>query len=212
VRWPTALTRVVAWSVLLGVAIGCGIGASPGVSRVPTSSIRLTDTRPSLDTSLTVTPSPSPAPLSQDAIASCPVTVPNGKRPLDEMNADFNHGNEAGTLFTIPWPSGKVTFRPGGPGFIEPDGSLLMKWPWYRQNIKGQVIVKGRRLDAPAPPIRASMGCCRDQGTPVPGCCYGNTGFIPSGLIFPTEGCWEVTARVGNDTLTFVTLAIKVAQ
>jgi hypothetical protein len=29
--------------------------------------------------------------------------------------------------------------------------------------------------------------------------------FQASGLIFPTAGCWEVTARAGESTLTFVT-------
>jgi hypothetical protein len=35
-------------------------------------------------------------------------------------------------------------------------------------------------------------------------CCYP-TGFLASGPIFPTEGCWEVIARAGRHTLTFVT-------
>jgi hypothetical protein len=206
-RWPT---RFVSWGMVLGVAIGCGAVAAPGASQTPMSSPGLTDTPQVLAGSLAVTPTPSP--LSAEAIASCPVTLPNGKRPPGDANAGFDLGNEAGTLFTIPWPDGKVIFRPGGPGSIEPDGSLAMKWPWYRHNVKGLVSVSGRRLDAPAPPLRALMGCCYDQNTALPGCCYDQTGFIASGLIFPTEGCWEVNARVGNETLTFVTLAIKVTQ
>jgi hypothetical protein len=39
---------------------------------------------------------------------------------------------------------------------------------------------------------------------------YGETGFHPSGLIWPGEGCWEVTARVGEESLTFVTLVARV--
>jgi hypothetical protein len=39
---------------------------------------------------------------------------------------------------------------------------------------------------------------------------YGETGFHPSGLIWPGEGCWEVTARVGKESLTFVTLVARV--
>jgi hypothetical protein len=38
---------------------------------------------------------------------------------------------------------------------------------------------------------------------------YGETGFHPSGLTWPGEGCWEVTAQVGAEQLTFVTLVIK---
>jgi hypothetical protein len=33
---------------------------------------------------------------------------------------------------------------------------------------------------------------------------YGPTGFQATGLVFPTPGCWEVTGRVGQDTLRFV--------
>ncbi len=50
----------------------------------------------------------------------------------------------------------------------------------------------------PAPPLRADI----PEG-------YGLSGFQASGVIFPTEGCWEVTGRVGNVSLTFVTLVVK---
>jgi hypothetical protein len=38
---------------------------------------------------------------------------------------------------------------------------------------------------------------------------YGTTGFQASGVTFPAEGCWEVTGRVGEAGLTFVTLVLK---
>jgi hypothetical protein len=91
-----------------------------------------------------------------------------------------------------------VIFEPGGPGFVLPDGALSMKWPWYRNNVTGQLTIEGRRLDAPAPPLRSEMPCC-----------YGDTGFQPSALIFPTEGCWEVTGKVERAKLTFVVLVVK---
>ncbi|MDE3111597.1 MAG: hypothetical protein KGK34_01490 [Chloroflexota bacterium] len=40
---------------------------------------------------------------------------------------------------------------------------------------------------------------------------YGDTGFQASGVLFPTEGCWEITGAVGNSTLTFVTLVRRPA-
>ena len=40
---------------------------------------------------------------------------------------------------------------------------------------------------------------------------YSDAGFQASGIIFPTEGCWEVTGKAGNASLTFVTLVVKVA-
>ncbi len=109
------------------------------------------------------------------------------------------YGNASGTLFTEPWPGGKVVFTPEGPGSILPDGSLAMKWPWYRHNVVGQLAIEGRRLDAPAPPLRVEIPCCYDE-----------TGFQPSELIFPTEGCWEVTGKAGGAILKFVTLVLSV--
>jgi hypothetical protein len=38
---------------------------------------------------------------------------------------------------------------------------------------------------------------------------YGATGFQASAVSYPTEGCWEVTGRVGDASLTFVTLVLK---
>ena len=37
----------------------------------------------------------------------------------------------------------------------------------------------------------------------------GLTGFNASGVIFPAEGCWQVTGRAGRVALTFVTCVIK---
>jgi hypothetical protein len=138
----------------------------------------------------------SGVPLDQAAIASCPVTLPNGKSPPGA--SDFNLGNEDGSLFTIPWPEGVVIFARDGPGFVLPDGSLEMKWPWWR-GVRGKLTIEGRRLDAPAPAPRAEF-----TGG------YGDSGFLPITLIFPTQGCWEITGKVGNAQLTFATLVVKV--
>ena len=142
----------------------------------------------------------SPAAGSSKSVASCPVTVPNGKFPAGyERGAMLgNYGNDDGTLFTWLWEGGKVVFQPRGPGQIGRDG-LSMKWPWVRaMDVQGPLTIVGRRLDASAPPLRAD----------IPG---GNAlyGFTPTALIFPTVGCWEVTGRVGAASLTFVTLVEK---
>ena len=36
--------------------------------------------------------------------------------------------------------------------------------------------------------------------------------FFPTSLIFPTSGCWEVTGRVGEIRLTFVTLVVMIGE
>jgi hypothetical protein len=75
-----------------------------------------------------------------------------------------------------------------------------MKWPWWRR-LTGPLSIEGRRLDGTAPPLGAHI----PSG-------YGPKGFQVSGLIFPTEGCWEVTGRVSDPTLTFVTAVEKIGE
>ena len=93
------------------------------------------------------------------------------------------------------WLNGVVILTQDDAG---PDGRLSMKFGWYRLT-SGYLTITGRRLDASAPPA---------SGLTFPGD-YGLTGFNASGVIFPTEGCWQVTGRVGRVALTFVTFVIK---
>jgi hypothetical protein len=67
--------------------------------------------------------------------------------------------------------------------------------------VRGKLAITGQRLDASAPPLTASI----PSG-------YGMRGFQPSGISFPTEGCWRVTGIVGGEKLTFVTLILKAAE
>lgn len=126
---------------------------------------------------------------------ACAVTVPNGRGTSGEGDGG-NHGNEA--LATALWPGGRVEFKPGGPGCVEPDGYLGMKWPWWR-GVPGALKIEGRRLDGSAGPLRAHI----PNG-------YGNAGFQSTGLLFAGPGCWEVTGRIGDATLSFVTLVVKI--
>jgi len=152
----------------------------------------------------------------------CPVSAPNGKTYTEAELAPLhgrrgwvttsnpdgtrttvesslgNYGNEA--LSTGLWLEGKVVFRPGGPGETLDDGSLSMKFWWWRL-ARGKLTIQGRRLDGPSPPLRARI----PDG-------YGDIGFQATALIFPTPGCWEVTGRVGDKTLTFVTQVVKIGD
>ncbi|MCQ3972240.1 MAG: hypothetical protein DPW09_02195 [Anaerolineae bacterium] len=127
-------------------------------------------------------------------LSACPVTPPNGSTPPGEQPSPEYYGHDQ--LWTVLWPDGKVIFEAGGPGQVNPDGSAEMKWGWWR-GVAGWLTIEGRRLDASAPPLRANI----PEG-------YGETGFQASGLIFSTPGCWEVTGRVGQTELTFVTLVV----
>lgn len=141
----------------------------------------------------TAVPANTPTGAEAQPIAGCPVTAPNGSTPPGETAADGYHGN--GQLWTALWPQGTVLI---GPEHVRSDGSLEMKFPWWR-GVSGRLTIEGRRLDGPAPPLAAAI----PDG-------YGDSGFQASGLIFPTAGCWEVTGSVGGATLTFVTLVTNI--
>jgi len=139
----------------------------------------------------------TPAELHGTAASACPITGPNG-RGLPGEQLQGNHG-DGSRLSTSLWPDGKVTFKPGGPGCVAQDGSLLMKWPWWR-GVRGHLAVDGRSLDGAPGVVRAAI---------LP---YGESGFQPSALVFPGPGCWEVSGHVADATLTFVVLVDKVAE
>jgi hypothetical protein len=67
-------------------------------------------------------------------------------------------GDSCGTEDLSVWlrRDGTIVFRPGGPGFVLPDGALAMKFPWER-GVRGQLTIKGHRLDGSAPPLRANI-------------------------------------------------------
>ncbi|MBA2461515.1 MAG: hypothetical protein H0V45_07105 [Actinobacteria bacterium] len=126
--------------------------------------------------------------------SACPVTTPNRSNPPGVAAADSTniHGN--GVLWVAIAYGGVI---PAGESNQQPDGSIRMKFPWWR-GVFGELKITGVRLDAAAPPLRVEI----PSG-------YGNTGFQASGLIFPTEGCWEVTGRVGSAALTLVVQVVR---
>ena len=130
-------------------------------------------------------------------VKRCPVTRPASTGPPGARNAFFGWGASYGNgkLWVGGlWPHGVIS---ADPGFVDHHGRVDMKFGWWRET-PGRVHITGHRLDGPAPPLRADV----PNG-------YGNRGFQPTGVIFPTEGCWEVTGAVGGTTLRFVTFVIK---
>jgi hypothetical protein len=131
---------------------------------------------------------------SQIAARTCPITLANESVPPDATNwpKDDSHGN--GKLWTLLWPY-SVVLAP--PDWVEKDGSIGVKWPWWR-GVNGELKIEGRRLDKPVRRLRADI-------SPD----YGLSGFQPSGIYFAGEGCWQVTGTAGGASLTFVTLVAK---
>jgi hypothetical protein len=120
------------------------------------------------------------------------VTLPNGNGPSGERSDAGYHGN--GSVTTALWPYGVVA---AGPQYVNPDGSIRMKFPWWR-SVVGALRVEGRRLDG-----RGSLTAEIPDG-------YGPTGFQATGLVFSSEGCWQITGRAGDASLTFVVMVVRV--
>jgi hypothetical protein len=82
-----------------------------------------------------------------------------------------------------------------------------VRW-WHR----GRLVITGRRLDGPAPPLQVSLDGV-PQGTPTPGPTVGPpptwSPLVGSaaGILIPVAGCWELTARTPWDELRFVIYA-----
>ena len=132
--------------------------------------------------------------------ADCPVTNPRTTPDSLHSALGLSKAYWNGNLYVgAIWPDSTVVIRPRGPGSILPDGSMEMKYPWFRAaGLAGKLTVTGRRLDAAAPPLKADI----PSG-------YLDTGFQATGLIFPTEGCCEITGKVGDTTLIFVNRVIR---
>jgi len=141
--------------------------------------------------------------LSQSATKDqgCRVTIGRKAPTLASQLFGAGSAHWSGNLYVGGlWPDGTIVFQDGGPGSIEADGSMGMKFGWFRgEGVRGKLNIHGKRLDGPAPPLRAHI----PEG-------YGETGFQATGVIFPTEGCWEVTGEAGVASLTFVTRVVRV--
>jgi hypothetical protein len=119
--------------------------------------------------------------LPQATAESCPVT--RGRS-----------GN--GFLSTsVPGPDGILATRK------DPDGSLFQKLWWLpRRGFGGELTVRGERLDAPG-------------GMRVLSVNWGHSsdgrGSWASAVAFPSEGCWRLTGRVGDVSLTYVVRVVE---
>jgi hypothetical protein len=161
---------------------------SPTESSAPSSlasSGAATSTTPSSGRRLTVA----------DA-ATCPVTKP-GKAPAEIGDQLFGAAEAFGNSDLWVGGLGPDGVIPADSRFVESDGSIGWKFGWWRV-VSGTLTITGRRLDASAPPLRASV----PDG-------YGPQGFQASGVHFSTEGCWEVSGAVGSSHLTFVTFVLR---
>jgi len=139
---------------------------------------------------------------SKNGPLECAVTRPNGVQPPTRnfggtitypaedhgppplFPGQHAHGN--GTLWTVLPVDGKILLAPNR------DGSISDKFMWWR-SVEGTLTIEGHRVDAPARHVKPDI----PRG-------YGDTGFQASGITFPSEGCWQITGKVGDSALSFV--------
>jgi hypothetical protein len=164
---------------------------------------------------------PAPQSITRSDVRLCPATIPS-HYPHETMIATSPPA--AGSLTFPTTPTTAVIIRHVTPGtfafgngklwtilnlggvlvasgdMVRPNGSIWWKFPWWRM-VAGHLTITGRRLDAPTSPLTSR----------VPGG-YGNSGFQASGVIFPTEGCWQVTAKTAHTSVTFVAFVITKAH
>lgn len=130
----------------------------------------------------------------------CPVTRPGSLRPPPESDPFDDEASihyENGIWVTVPLdgilelpPQHEITFGP------------LAGWrsesvTWLRdEGVEGFVIVTGERLDEKS---------TQSPQTPLsPQRQYVRTGFVQTGIAFPSEGCWKVVGNFGEHEITWV--------
>ncbi len=122
---------------------------------------------------------------------ACPVTLPNQNRPPGQPRSMSWYGN--GLLWAGISSTGTYAAPPSQVGA---DGSIGNKLLWVTTPPWRKPTISGERLDAP--------GKLRVLGV--------NTGSFSnvdrpshmSPVLFPTAGCWRLTARLGDVSLTYV--------
>jgi hypothetical protein len=115
----------------------------------------------------------------------CPVTKANGATPPGEA---ARHGNDE--LWTVFDREGVLSGSVWGT--VHPDGSVTIKFPWWRA-VRGSLRISGTRIDGTKDYLKAHV----PEG-------YGLSGFQASDITFSHVGCWRVRGQAGKGSLEFV--------
>jgi len=121
--------------------------------------------------------------------AECPVSEPAWLLPPEDSVVQnepaygYYFVNEDRSIWAAAWWVGQEE------NYLIPGEGL--KTGWFRP-AGATLEITGQRLDGEAPALEAQIPCCYP------------TRFQATGLYFPTQGCWEVTAKAEDSLLTFV--------
>lgn len=133
---------------------------------------------------------PSASSQTEDSSADiCTVTEPESLTPPEDTAVQdppapgYYFANEDRSILASAWWADQEEYHLSA-------SSGGVKVGWFRP-AGAALEITGQRTDAEAPPLEASVPCCYP------------TQFQATGLIFPTEGCWEVTAKAADSELFF---------
>ena len=127
---------------------------------------------------------------NETASSACPLAEPVWVKPPEDSAVQGSPGfgyyfvNDDRSMWASAWWTGQEEYQLRATeegikvGWFRPAGAMLK--------------ITGHRLDAKAPPLETYIPCCY------------LTRFQSTGLYFPTEGCWEVTAMAEDSRLSFV--------
>lgn len=124
------------------------------------------------------------------ANGACLVTEPTWLKPPDDSAVSnepaFGHyfANDDQSILASAW----WVDQPGYPLLA---GEAGLKMGWFRP-AGATLAITGQRLDGEAPPLEAHVPCCYP------------TRFQATGIVFPTAGCWQITAKAAESELVFV--------
>jgi len=134
---------------------------------------------------------PSLTPEKSPTANTCSISKPAWVKPPDDSAVDgtpeygYYFVNQDRSIWASAWWAGQLEEYQV---YASKEG---IKVGWFRP-AGATLEITGKRLDEQAPPL----------DTHVP-CCYP-TRFQATGLYFPIEGCWEVTAKAAESELSFI--------
>ena len=135
---------------------------------------------------LTPTTSQAETTLASSCLVSEPVWLkpPDDSAVPDSPAYGYYFANKDRSILASAWWTEQEEYhlRVGEEG---------IKVGWFRP-AGATLEITGQRIDAQAPPLEAHIPCCYP------------TRFQATGLAFPTEGCWEVTAKAADSELSFI--------
>jgi hypothetical protein len=168
----------------------------------------------SVSVGLSVTPSLAQSQPDVTALFRCPVTVPNGNEPPEpppsKVPAWMAERNREGVTLRIvdPRPD-RASFHGNGklwtalppqvlPGGVIPEegdeSARAVQIAWWQMGDR-LLTIKGTRLDGPTvPPNQWHLFGRHETAT----------------VIFPTQGCWEITMKIHGIDDSALTFVVKV--